>query len=92
MIASIYRHPTTNPAEFNDAYLSDLLQKISKEDTKRMSMDDLNIHLLKYDANAAGTVLLDSMYTIFFLPYIKTLSLITTHSETLIGNIFLNKI
>ena len=58
-----------NPAEFIDVYMSDLLQKISKED-KIMLMGDFNIDLLNYDTNTDSATFLDSMYTNVFLPYI----------------------
>ena len=37
-----------------------------------MLMRYFNINLLKYDVNADSTAVLDSMYTIFVLPYITT--------------------
>ena len=67
-------------------------KKFQKKTQKECQWIIFYIHLLKYDTNAASTVFLDSMYTIFFLPYVETLSLITIHSEKVIGNIFLNKI
>ena len=79
-----------NPTEVIDVCMSDLLQKISREDKTLMLMSDFNISLLKYDANADITVFLDSVYTYtyFFLPYITTQTWVTTNSKTLIGNIF----
>ena len=41
-----------NPTEFIDNYLSELLQKFSKEDKTIMLMGDFNIDLLKYDHKA----------------------------------------
>ena len=55
-------------------------------------MGDFNIDLLKYDTNADSTARSDSMYISFFLPYIKTPTQVTTHSKTLIDNIFSNNI
>ena len=72
--------------------MSDLLQKISKEDKTIMLMGDFSIDLLKYDTNADSTAFLDSVYTNFFLPYITTPTQVTTHSKTLIDNIFSNNI
>ena len=72
--------------------MSDLVQKISKEDKTTMLIGDFNIDLLKYDTNADRTAFLDSMYANFFLPYITTPTRVTTHSKTLIDNIFLNNI
>ena len=55
-------------------------------------MGDFNIDLLKYDTNADSTSFLDSMYKRFFLPYITTQTRVTTHSNTLIDNMFSNNI
>ena len=48
--------------------------------------------LLKYDTNADSTAFLESVYTNFFLPYITTPTQATTHSKTLIDNIFSSNI
>ena len=78
-----------NPTEFLDIYLSELLQKFSKEDKTIMLMGDFNIDLLKYNHNTDSASFLDSN---FLLPYISTPSRVTTHSRTLIDNIFSNNI
>ena len=66
--------PSMNPTEFIDNYLSELLQKFSKEDKKIMLMGDFNTDLLKYDRNtdhhasffdALGNI---GIYTNFLLP------------------------
>ena len=75
-----------------DVYMSDLLQKISKEDKTIMLMGDFDIDLLKFDTNADSTAFLDSTYAILFLPYITTPTRVTTHSKALIEKIFLNNI
>ena len=68
----VYRHPCMNPTEFVDIYLSELLQKFSKEDKTIMLMGDFNIDLLKQDHNTESASFLDSLYTNFLLPYIST--------------------
>ena len=55
-------------------------------------MGDFNIDLLKYDTNKDSTMFLDIMYTNFLLPYITIPTRVTTHSKTLIDNIFSNNI
>ena len=57
-----------NPNEFIDVYMSDLYQKISKEEKIMTLMGEFNIDLPKYNTNADSTAFLDSMYTSFFLP------------------------
>ena len=92
IVACIYRRPSMNPTEFIDIYLSELLQKLSREDKTIMLMGDFNIDLLKYDTNKDSTMFLDIMYTNFLLPYRKIPTRVTTHSKTLIDNIFSNNI
>ena len=87
----IYWHPSMNPTEFIDAYILDLLLKMSKEDKTIMLMGDFNIYILNYETNADCTVFLDSGYTIFSLSYITTSTWVTTHSKTLIDNIYFFK-
>ena len=92
IVGCVYRHPCMNPTEFIDIYLSELLQKFSKEDKTIMLMGDFNIDLLKYDHNTDSASFLDSLYTNFLLPYASTPSRVKTHSRTLIDNIFSNNI
>ena len=58
-------------------------------------MGDFNIDLLKYDMHGESSDFLDAMYASFLLPYINTPSRViphSTHSKTLIDNIFSNMI
>ena len=79
-----------NLNEFIDVFMLDLLQKMSKKDKAMMLMGDFNIDLLKYDTNTDSIAFLDSMNTNFLRPYITTPTRVSTYSETLIDNIFLN--
>ena len=63
--------PLHKSNKFIHIYLSELLQKFSKEDKTIMLMGDFDIHLLKYDHNTDSALFLDSLYTIFLLPYIS---------------------
>ena len=63
IVACAYQHPCMNPTEFIDIYLSELLQKFSKQDKTIMLMGDFNIELLKYDHNTGNASFLDSLYT-----------------------------
>ena len=87
IVGCVYRHPCMNPIEFIE-----LLQKFSKEGKIIMLMEYFNIDLLKYDHNTDSASFLDSLYANFLLPYISTHSRVTTHSRTLIDNIFSNNI
>ena len=88
IVGCVYQHLCMNPTEFINIYLSELLQKFSKEDKTITLMGDFNIDLLKYDHNTDSASFLDSLYTNFLLPYISTSSQVTTHSRTLLHNIF----
>ena len=55
-------------------------------------MGDCNIGMLKHDKNKDSATSLDSMYSKFLLPYITATSRITSHSRTLIDNIFSNSV
>ena len=72
IVGCFYLHPCMNPTEFNDIYLSELLQTFSKEVKTIMLMGDFNIDLLKYDHSTDSASFLDSLYTNFLLPYIST--------------------
>ena len=72
-----------NPTEFIDIYLSELLQKFSKEDKIIMLMREFNIDLLKYVHNTDGASFLDLLYTYFLPPYISTPSQVTKNLELL---------
>ena len=45
IVGCVCQHPCMNPTEFVDIYLSELLQKFSKEDKTIMLMGDFNIDL-----------------------------------------------
>ena len=81
-----------NPTEFIESYLSELLQKLSKQDKTILLMGDFKVDLLKYDHNTDSASFLHSLYTNFLLPYISTPSHVATHSRTLIDNFFPNNI
>ena len=76
-----------NPTKFIDIHMSELLQKLSREDKTIILMDDFNINLMKYDTNKDSSTFLDMMYSNLLLPYITTPTRVTTRSKTLIDNI-----
>ena len=81
-----------NPSEFNDAYLHKLLQNFENENKQIVLMGDFNIDMSKYDKNKDSATFLDSTYSKLLLPYITAPSRITSHSWTLIDNIFSNSV
>ena len=57
-----------------------------------MLMGTFNMNLLNYNTNKEITQFVDELYTNSFIPYINLPTRITNQSETLIDNIFYNKI
>ena len=45
VISCIYKHPNMNVNEFNDDYLNELLDKLSKENKTVFLLGDINIKL-----------------------------------------------
>ena len=76
--------------DFNSNYLNNLLEKISKEQKSVFLLGDFNINLLNYNVHNPTNEFLDSLASNSFLPYILQPTRITSHSKTLIGNIFTN--
>ena len=77
-----------NINEFNDDYLNELLNKLSKENKTIFLLGDFNINLLNYIYPSANEFL-HSLSSHYFLPHILQPSKVTTNSKTLIDNIFL---
>ena len=76
--------------DFNSNYLNNLLEKVSKEQKSVFLLRDFN--LLNYNVHSPTNEFLDSLASNSFLPYIFQPTRITTHSKTLIDNIFTNVI
>ena len=72
-----------NINEFNDDYLNELLDKLSKENKTIFLLGDFNINLLNYDIHPPTNEFLDSLSSHYFLPHILQSSMITTNSKTL---------
>ena len=79
-----------NIHEFNDDYLNELLDKLSKENKTIFLLCDFNINLLNYDIQPPTNEFLDSLSSLYFLTHILQPSRVTANSKTLIDNIFSN--
>ena len=79
-----------NINEFNDDYLNELLDKLSKENKTIFLLGDFNINLLNYDIHPPTNEFSDSLSSHYFLPHILQPSRVTANSKTLIDNIFSN--
>ena len=79
-----------NINEFNDDYLNELLDKLSKDNKTIFLLGDFNINLLNYDIHPPTNEFSDSLSSHYFLPHILQPIKVTASSKTLIDNIFSN--
>ena len=78
--------------EFNDYYINNLLDKLSKENKTVFLLGDFNIDLLNYDQHSLTNEFLDSLSSHMLLPHIVQPTRIRNNSKTLIDNIYSNVI
>ena len=76
--------------DFNCNYLNKLLENISKEQKSIFLIGDFNVNLLNYNKHNQTNEFLDSLASNSFIPLILQPTRITSHSNTLIDNIFSN--
>ena len=92
IVGVIYGHPSMDLTDFNCNYLSKLLENISKEQKSIFLLGDFNVNLLNYNEHNQTNEFLDSLASNSFIPLILQPTRITSHSNTLIDNIFSNVI
>ena len=92
IVGVIYRHPSMDLTDFNCNYLNKLLENISKEQKSIFLLGDFNVNLLNYNEHNQTNEFLDSLASNSFIPLILQPTRITSHSNTLIDNIFSNVI
>ena len=90
IISCICKHPSMDLNDFNTNYLNNLLDKVSKEQKSVFLLGDFNINLLNYNNHNPTNEFLDSVVFNSFAPYILQPTRLTSHSKTLIDNIFSN--
>ena len=78
------------PNEFTDDYLSPLIEKISLAKKQAIILGDFNMDLMKFDQNNDISNFLQTITSNSLFPFITLPTRITTHSKTLIDNIFHN--
>ena len=78
--------------DFNSNYLNNLPEKVSKEQKSVFLLGEFNINLLNYNVHNPTNEFLDSLASNSFLNYLLQPTRITSHSKTLIDNIFTNLI
>ena len=89
-VGVIYRHPFMDLADFNCNYLNKLLENTSKEQKSIFLLGGFNVNLLNYNEHNQTNEFLDSLASKSFIPLILQSTRITSHSNTLIDNIFSN--
>ena len=77
---------------FKHYYLNPLLDKLATEQKTAFLLGDFNVDLLKYEQHKATNEFLNSLSSNMFLPHIVQPTRITSHSKTLIDNVFFNYI
>ena len=73
---------------FNCNYLNQLLENISKEQKSIFLLGDFNVNLLNYNEHNQTNEFLDSLASKSFVPLILQPTRKTSHSNTLIENMF----
>ena len=92
IVRVIYRHPSMDLADFNYNYLNKPLENISKKQKSIFLLGDFNVNFLNYNEHNETNEILDSLASNSFIPLILQPTRITSHSNTLIDNIFSNVI
>ena len=90
VVGCIYKHPTMTTPEFMDDYLSKTLEFLSFENKHLILLGDFNINLLNCETDKNTNDFLDLLTSNSLLPLILRPTRVTTHSKTLIDNIFTN--
>ena len=89
IVGCVYRHASMEVNEFNSLFLNTLSENLLSEKNKEIVLlGDFNTDLLKYEKDHNTADFLDQMYSASLIPHITSLTRITSHSRTLIDNIF----
>ena len=89
--AVMYRHPNGNLDNFMN-YVNSTIEKIHHENKQCLIMGDFNIDLLRIDDHSDSENFINTLGSFCFQPQIIQPTRITSHSATLIDNIFFNSI
>ena len=60
LVGCTCRHPVMDLNEFNDCYLTELLDKLSSENKSVILLSDSNVDLMKHDNHHSTNEFLDS--------------------------------
>ena len=86
----VYRHPSMSIDEFNKDIFGKFIEKLTSQNKTTYLCGDFNIDLLKTDTDESIKTFYDSLAANLFIPHITLPTRITSHSQTLIDNIFSN--
>ena len=89
VVGIVYRSPNQRVDDFVSSN-NEFLDKISRENKICLLMEDFNVNLMNYQHHQLTGQFLDGMYSNMFFPLITRSSRITSHTATLIDNIFVN--
>ena len=89
ILGCIYKHPSMEVNDFNENYLSPLMDKLNDK-KHTFLLGDFNIDLMKIDEDEKTSTYFDTLTSNLFVPHITNPTRITPHSKTLIDNIFSN--
>ena len=92
IVGVIYRHPSMDLTDCNCNHLNKLLENISKEQKSIFLLRDFNVNLFNYNEHNQTNEFLDFLASNSFIPLVLQQTRITSHSNTLIDNIFSNVI
>ena len=76
--------------DFKNNYLNQIFEIVSKERKQVFFLGDFNINLLNYNDHQPTNDFLHSLSSNSLFPYVLHPTRITSHSKTLIDNIFSN--
>ena len=92
VIGCPYKHPNMNVLDFKNNHLNQIFEIVSKGQKQVFLLGDFNINLLNYNDHQPSNDFFHSLTSNSFIPYILHPTRITSHSKTLIDNIFSNYI
>ena len=92
VVGVIFRHPSMDLTDFNCNYLNKLLDNISKEQKSIFLFGDFNVNLLNYNEHNQANEVLGCLASNSTIALILQPPRVTSHSNTLIDNIFSNAI
>ena len=86
----IYRHPSMDLEYFTKHFFEKLMNKLASENKISYLLGDFNIDLLKIENEETINDFYNVLTSNLFVPHITLPTRITSHSKTLIDNIFSN--